>query len=207
MSDDDLVEGLRSKNFIAQQEFLEDFAPKLSEYFLNSANDLTEAEIEDIVFNRLYYFITEPEKIDLSRGSLWGLLFVSVKNKVTDLQRLKGKAPKFTALENVGRKVSNQLVQENNEDDEDDSRPRLPAYVLSEAKKLIAELNLTESEDTHLRLRLEQGFESKEVAKYLGVAPNTESVRWNRLMSKISSHLDCYPVLIEYIQKQEQQTN
>lgn len=205
MSDDDLIEGLRSRSFIAQQKFLEEYAPRLSEKFLNYFSDLTDTEIEDAIFDRLYYFINNPEKISLGR-SIWSLLFVSVRNKITDVQRKQNNGLKQFSLDTVGRKASSQLIQEDTDEDGDSLNlySRIPSEALYEAKALIAEMNLSVDEKEHLRLRLEEEFESKEIAEFLQIKPNAESVRWNRLMLKIRRSLDIYPNLKKYLQDQSE---
>lgn len=200
MTDDDLVDGLKSRNFIAQGEFLEGFSGKLSDYFLKNEENLSEMEIEDIIFDRLYFFIENPEKINLSLGSIWSLLRTSVRNKICDVLRSKSKAPHLIAL----RDVEMTDYYSHDSEDNDSSRSQLPPHILNEASKIMKGLKITESENEHLRLRLEEKFESKEVAKYLGITPGAESVRWNRLMAKINTHFDASSIVADYRERKKE---
>jgi hypothetical protein len=77
-------------------------------------------------------------------------------------------------------------------------RQPIPPEVISDAQQLVADLDLREDQWEHLRLRVEDKLQPKEIAEFLGITANNERVRWHRLWKKIESEAMRHPHLADY---------
>ena len=209
MDEAELVDGLRRGEALCQLEFLGRYQEhkrllsRLAEYLLRFST-LDSGDAEDIVAEVLYQLSSDPSRIDLSKGSLDGLVFRMAKNRAIDLHRKRKKAlggKKVVSLDTLG--VASKNIEDENRIN--DRRPNhggegpkydFPAEVISEVQQLVADLGLSDDQWEHLRLRTVDKLQPKEIAEYLGINKNNERVRWHRLHKRIQREQAKYPHLL-----------
>ena len=203
MDDAELVDGLLRGEGRCQLALLGRYLDQLARHLLGFRT-LDSGDAEDIAVEVLNQLIMDPSVINLSKGkgSLRKLVFRMARNKAIDLHRKR-----LSSL--AGRKIVSLAALDTPEDTRQiiDRRPwhgsegprhEIPPDVSSEVQQLVDDLNLSEEQWEHLRLRIVDKLQAKEIAAFLKIDPNNERVRWHRLQKKITSKSQQYPRLVEY---------
>ena len=210
MDDAELVDGLQRGEAFYKLALLERYQDRLSEFVLRFRR-LDEVDAENVATEVLYQLAFEPSIIDLSKGqgSLDGLVRRMAKNKAIDLDRKKQKS--FSNRRVVSLDAHSDTPETIDDNDQITERrawhgsegPRypVPPEVVSDAQQLAADLDLREEQWEHLRLRIEDKLQPKEMAEFLGITANNERVRWHRLRKKIECKWVKYPHLVKYAEE------
>ena len=153
MDDAELVDGLKRGDALCQLALLERHQNRLAELLLRFRR-LDEGDAEHIATEVLYQLILEPSIIDLSKGSLDGLVRRMARNKAIDLDRKKRKA--FGGRRVVSLEAHSDVSGAIKDDDQITERrpwhgsegPRypVPPEVISDAQQLVADLRLGEDQ-------------------------------------------------------------
>jgi RNA polymerase sigma factor (sigma-70 family) len=214
MDEAELVDGLQKGDARCQLALLSRYQDRedrgglparLAEYLLRFST-LDSGDVEDIVVEVLYQLAFEPSRIDLSKGLLNGLVFKMAKNRAIDLHRKRKRAlsgKNIVALDAPGVGSENledetRIVDRRPHHGSEGSRQDLPVEVIAEARQLVADLDLPEDQWEHLRLRVVDKLQPKEIAGYLGITDNNERVRWHRLRNRIQRERAKYPHLAKH---------
>jgi len=209
MNDEELVAGLQKGDREAQITLLDRYQEKLVEYLQNHFSTLDSGDIEEIVADSIYRVIIEPSIIDLSKGKIGSFLLTVARRKAVDLFRNKQTTLKEIKVFSLDDELTvDEVSSKHWQDDrfhheETQKSPNIyPPEVIFAIQQVIEALRLTEAELDHIRLRLVEKLQPKEIAEFNGISANYEGVRWHRLMKKIENEWIKQPVLVKYATQQ-----
>ena len=215
MNDEELVAGLIRGELEAQISLLDEYQDKLVDHLLYRFPTIDEGNIEEIAADTIYQVIKNPSHIDLSKsrnGKIWNFLVTIARHKALDKyrkQRATIRDKEIVRLDTLNRAKTADEVSvtqwqderfHNEEDQELDSV--YPPELVIAAQKMIETLNLTEEELDHIRLRLVEKLQPKEIAAFMGISTINEGVRWHRLIKKIEKEWVKHPTLVDYARQQ-----
>lgn len=207
MNDEELVAGLVSGDLEAQVFLLDVYQARLVDHLLNRFPSL-EGDIEEMVADAIYRIIIDPSLIDLSKGKIWSFLKTIAWRKAIDLFRKRQavlKERQVMSLDTLneeltadGATVTQWQDDRFHNQESREANPKYSAEVVKAVQQVIVDLNLSEEHLEHIRLRLVEKLQPKEIAALKGISPDSEGVRWHRLMRKINNEWGKHPVLVEY---------
>ncbi len=215
MNDEELVAGLKRGDLEAQISLLNEYLDKLIDRLLYRFPTIDEGDIEEIAADTIYYVITKPSYIDLSKsknGKIWNILITIAWRKALDLFKKQRAAlinNEIVRLDSLntettvdGVSVTHWQDDRFHNEEAQESKTLYPPELVIAAHQMIEALNLTEEELDHIRLRLVEKLQPKEIATLMGITADNEGVRWHRLMKKIEKEWVKHPTLLEYSRRQ-----